>query len=414
MSSDLHEMLCRYAEVIVKIGLNLQPGQQLLIEGAPLVAAPLVRLVVESAYKAGARYVDVMWSDPQVDLIRYRYAPRDSFHECSKWRFSGALEHAEHGDPRLLISASDSDLFSGQDPELLRVVHETYLENSLAAEDPFMRGAINQALVAAAEPGWAAKVFPDLPAEQREAKLWEAIFASCLVDRPDPIAAWQDYIAVVEARCRYLQDRQYSALRFRGPGTDLTIGLPEGHLWLSCRWMSEAGIPFFAEMPADELFTLPHKDRVEGFVAISQPRSYRGTIIEGARLEFAQGRVIKATAEKGEAVLRAVIATDSGAAYLGEVSLVPNSTYLAQSGRLFHNILFDENAGSHLALGYAYPHTLAGGAAMSDNEFATAGGNQSKIHIDVVIGCQEMDVDGLMREGVAEPVMRSGEWAFAV
>lgn len=412
MAPDMETMLQRYADVIVKVGLNLQPGQTLMLEGVPVVAAPLVRLVVESAYRAGARFVDVMWSDAQVDLLRFRHAPRNSFGEVATWRYRAALDHAERGDPRLHISAYDPDLLKGQDPELIRVAQEADLEHGRKAVELYYRGTINQTLVPAAEPGWAAKVFPDVAPEERMARLWEAIFASCLVDQPDPVAAWQEYIALIEGRCRYLRDRRYAALHFRGPGTDLTIGLPEGQVWLSCRWVSESGVPFFAEMPGDELFTLPHKDRVEGYVTIAQPRNYRGTLIEGARLEFARGRVVKATAKEGEAILRSVIAMDEGASHLGEIALVASSTYIARSGRLFHSILFDENAGSHIALGYAYRPTLEGGLTMTDAEFAAAGGTISKNHIDVVIGSPQVDVDGLSRTGAAEPVMRSGEWAF--
>lgn len=414
MASDLPEMLRRYAQVIVKVGANVQPGQRLFIEGAPLATAPLVRLIAETAYEAGARYVDVTWRDDELDLIRYRCAPRDSFSEYPKWRYDAALKQVEQGDARVSIWAQDPDLLSREDPELVRAVHETSLEAGRRVRDMFLHNAVNSVLVAAAEADWATKVFPGVPPEQREAALWQAIFASCLVDRPDPITAWQEHIAAVEARCRHLQDRKYSALHFTGPGTDLTIGLPEAHLWLSCRWTSEARIPFICQMPADELFTLPHKGRIEGVVTSSKPRAYRGAIIDGARLEFSQGRVAKATADTGEKLLQQAVATDGGSASLGEVALAPSSTYLAQSGLLFYNILFDENAGSHIALGAAYPFSLAGGATMSDDEFAANGGNKSKLHLDFVIGSEKVDVDGLLRDGGTEPVMRRGEWAFAI
>jgi aminopeptidase len=230
----------------------------------------------------------------------------------------------------------------------------------------------------------------------------------------DPIAAWEDHINQLVARSDYLNHKQYVALKLTAPGTDLTVSLPAGHAWQSGRTTSETGIAFTANIPTEEVFTLPHKDRTEGVVSATMPLSYGGSLMEGFSLTFAEGRVVNVTAAKGEAHLRKLIETDEGAGRLGEVALVPHSSPISQSGLLFYNTLFDENAASHIALGRAGKYNIAGGEEMSEEAFGAAGGNHSLIHVDFMIGSGEMDVDGVTDDGTAEPVMRSGEWAFAL
>jgi aminopeptidase len=278
----------------------------------------------------------------------------------------------------------------------------------------FGRNASNWLVIAAAVPAWAAKVFPDVAAEAQEARLWDAIFKACRLDQVDPVAAWQEHIRHLLARSQYLTQKQYAALRFTAPGTDLTLGLPRGHVWKAGRSTSQGSIPFTANLPTEEVFTLPHKDRAEGVVTASMPFSYGGTLIENMSLTFQAGRVVRAAADKGEAAVRSLLATDEGAGRLGEVALVPHGSPIAQSGVLFYNTLLDENAATHLALGRAYSFTLQGGEAMTDDEFAAAGANLSLTHVDFMIGSAGMDVDGLAGDGAAEPVMRGGEWAFEV
>jgi aminopeptidase len=254
-------------------------------------------------------------------------------------------------------------------------------------------------------------MFPDLAPEQQVSRLWDAISRLCRLDRSDPIAAWQAHVEALAARSDYLNRKHYDALKYIGPGTDLTIGLPAGHLWVSGRTVSQSGIAFTANLPTEEVFSIPHKDRVDGVVRSSKPLSYGSTLIEDFSMRFAEGRIVSIEAKRGEAVLRQLIETDAGARRLGEIALVPHSSPISQSGLLFYNTLFDENAASHVALGSAYKFTLSGGDQMNDEDFERAGGNRSIVHVDFMIGSGDLDVDGVLQNGTTEPVMRGGEWA---
>jgi len=275
------------------------------------------------------------------------------------------------------------------------------------------RNRTNWGVVAAAAGAWAARVYPHLPPDGQMTALWGAIERLCRLDRPDPIAAWETHLAALAARTDALNAKQYTALRYSGPGTALTIGLPAGHVWVGGRSASASGIRFAPNLPTEEVFTMPHKDRVDGTVRSTKPLSYGGTLIEGFSVTFAEGRVVQVAAEKGEDVLRSLVAMDPGAARLGELALVPHNSPVAQTGVLFYNTLFDENAASHVALGAAYKFTLRGGELLSDEEFERAGGNRSATHVDFMIGSPELDVDGVLADGSAEPVMRSGDWVGA-
>jgi aminopeptidase len=252
----------------------------------------------------------------------------------------------------------------------------------------------------------------NLPHDAQQARLWDAIFATCRLDQPDPVAAWEAHIKNLVARCGYLNRKQYAALKLTAPGTDLTIGLPKGHLWQGGHVTSEIGIGFTPNLPTEEIFTLPHRERTEGVVHSSKPLNYSGTMIENFSLTFANGRVVKVAAEKGETLLRKLIETDDGAGRLGEIALVPYSSPVSRSGLLFYNTLFDENAASHIAVGRGYKFSLQGGEKMSNEEFAMGGGNNSLVHEDLMIGSDKMDVDGITAIGAREPLMRSGEWVF--
>jgi aminopeptidase len=413
MTLSFEQKLANYADLAVKVGLNIQPGQHLIIR-APIESAPLARLIVASAYKSGARLVDVMWDDDAVTLARFQHAPRDSFKEFPTWRTEALRQHAQNGDAILSIYAADPDLLKDQDPELIAIAQKTALEHATPFRDYVMRDAINWSIVAYPIPAWAAKIYPDLPPAGQVADLWEAIFAVCRLDQADPVSAWQGHIKGLVARSDYLNHKAYAALKLTSPGTDLTVGLPPGHIWKSAQSTSAAGITFTPNMPTEEVFTLPHKDQTEGMVTASRPLSYGGNLIENFSLTFEHGRVVKVTAARGEVLLRSLIDTDEGAARLGEIALVPDSSPISQSGLLFYNTLFDENAASHIALGRAYKFTLEGGKAMSDEEFAAGGGNTSLTHVDFMIGSAQMNVDGIKENGSTEPVMRNGEWAFEV
>jgi aminopeptidase len=420
MSADLEDRLHLYGELAVKVGLNLRAGQRLLVigpiasGGASLEAAPLVRHIVASAYRAGAAFVEVLWGDEALQLLRFRHAPRDSFGEFSAWLPRALFEHAEAGHAILSVYANDPDQLKDEPPELVGAVQQAVARSVRPFRELISRNQTNWTVVAAAGEGWAARVFPQLPREQQVPRLWDAIGRLCRLDRPDPIAAWELHLQSLARRRDFLNGKRYSALKYAGSGTDLTIRLPAGHLWVSGRSESRAGIIFAPNVPTEEVFTMPRADGVDGTVSSSKPLSYGGTVIERFSLRFVEGRAVEVTAERGEAVLRQLVANDPGAARLGELALVPHSSPVSQSGLLFYNTLFDENAASHVALGSAYKFTMTGGESMDDETFERAGGNRSAVHVDFMIGSDALDVDGVLPSGVSEPLMRRGEWADEV
>jgi aminopeptidase len=411
------EMLQKYAEAIVKVGLNVRAGQRLIVNlaatrGVPHQFAPLVREVAKAAYAVGARYVDVIWGDEEMLRLRAQYAPRDSFDEYSTWQVDAVMRMIDNGDALLSISGANPDLLSGLDPEVIGMMQKTHLNQFSRVSEKVSTNAINWCVVAAAGEDWAKKVFPELSTEKATEKLWEEIFQTTRIDQPDPITAWQDHIVKLRKRAKYMQAKQYTALHYSAPGTNFTLGLPSGHLWDGAQSMAQNGVAFTANMPTEEVFTLPDRNRADGVVASTFPLSYAGTLIEDFQLTFEHGRVVKVSAKKGEAALQKLVDTDEGSHRLGEVALVPASSPIAQRGHLFYNTLFDENASCHIAIGRAYRFTLTGGEELTDEEFISAGGNVSLNHVDFMIGSPKMDINGIKQDGTHEPVMRQGEWAF--
>ena len=407
-----------YAELAVKVALNVQPGQRVMIigplanGGASLEAAPLARQIAAAAYRAGSPLVETLYGDEAQQALRFANAPRDSFSNFSAWLPKALAEHVEGGHAVLSISANDPDLLQGQPSELVSAMLQTTGRDMRPFRELISRNDTNWAIVAAASTAWACKMFPGLTPGDATAKLWEAIARMCRLDSPDPVGAWETHLATLNARSEYLTRKGYSELKYTGPGTNLLLGLPEGHIWVSGRSTSRRGVPFTANLPTEEVFTIAHKGRVDGVVRASKPLSYGSTLIEGFTLTFEQGRVVRMTADRNPDTLQRLLDTDDGAARLGEVALVPHSSPISQSGLLFYNTLFDENAASHVALGNAYKFTLRGGNEMTDADFERAGGNRSVVHVDFMIGSGQLDVDGVLKDGTAEPLMRSGEWVL--
>ena len=413
------ELLQKYAEAIVKVGLNLRAGQRLIInnatsQGITPAARELVHAVTKAAYAAGARYVQPIWGDEEMLRIRLQHAPADSFDEYPKFHVNAVLDIIKNGDALLSIYANDPDVYQGIDPERVAALQKTQLENNQEIGANISRNAINWCVVASASPAWAKKIFPDLTPEDAEDKLWRAIFETTRATQPDPVAAWQEHIQNLRKRGNYLQAQKYSALHYKGPGTDLTLGLPRGHKWISAQSMAENGVIFTANMPTEEVFTLPDRQRADGTVAATFPLSYGGSLIEDFSVTFKNGRIVKVHAKKNEALLQKLVDTDEGSTRLGEVALVPASSPISKRGHLFYNTLFDENASCHIAIGRAYRFTLIGGEELTDEEFTSAGGNLSLNHVDFMIGSPQIDIDGIKEDGTREPVMRSGEWAIDV
>jgi aminopeptidase len=407
-----HSSLEKYADVVVKVGLNLRDDQRLSVR-ANIDCAPFIRKVTESAYKAGARYVDVLWTDEQINRIRLLHADPETLTHLPKWILTRFEEYYKNGEAELAILSFDPDLYNGIDPERVATTRKTLLQE---VNQPLRKyeNLTNWCVVATSTPAWARKVFPDLPEEQAVDKLWEAIFKVCRIDVPDPVGAWEQHIQKLVLYKDYLTAKQYIALRYRAPGTDLTLGLPEKQVWAGAQESFKNGITCTVNIPTEEVFTTPHRDKADGVVTVSRPLNHLGTLIEDFTIRFENGRAVNFSAETGEDDLRRLLETDENAGHLGEAALVPNSSPISQSGILFYNTLFDENAASHIALGSAYRTTIKGGEDMTDEEFAASGGNKSLIHVDFMIGSGEMDIDGICADGSPEPVMRAGEWAFDI
>jgi len=408
-SPEFKRKLDRLAEIAVHAGLGLAPGQELLVT-ATVEAIPLARLIAEHAYKAGASLVTTLLSDEQAALIRFRHGSDASFDTAPAWLYEGMAQAYRSGAARLAIAGNDPSLLSAETPEHVSRVNRATSKAYRPALELIVRHDINWTIVANATPAWAAAVFPDLPQDDALRRLWDAIFAASRADQADPLAAWKAHHANLQARAKRMNDKRYAALHFRGPGTDLRVGLADDHLWLGGGTTAGNGRYCIPNIPTEEIFTTPHKDHVEGRVTSTKPLSHQGTLIEGISVRFEGGKVVEAHAASGEQVLQKMIETDEGARRLGEVALVPHSSPIASSGLLFLNTLFDENAACHIALGQAYSTCLKDGDRLTPEQLAAKGANTSLIHVDWMIGSNRIDVDGVAASGALEPVMRAGEW----
>ena len=400
----------RLAEVAVKVGLGLQKGQELVMT-APLDAVPLARAITEQAYRAGAALVTTFYTDELASLLRFTHAPDAAFDRAPAWLYEGMATAFRSGAARLAIAGDDPSLLAGQDPDKVARANRARSKAYMPALELIAGFATNWTIVSASTPAWARAVFPGEPDEVAVPKLWDAIFAASRIDREDPVEAWKRHNAELRARTEYLNARNYRALHFRGPGTDLEVGLADDHEWHGGATTAGNGIVCNANIPTEEVFTTPHKLRVSGTVTSTKPLSYQGTVIEEIRVRFEEGRIVDAASRTGQEVLGKVLDTDEGARRLGEVALVPDSSPISQSGLLFYSTLFDENAASHIALGQAYSKCIRGGLSMSEDALVERGCNRSLIHIDWMIGSADIDVDGITPDGATEPVMRRGEWA---
>ncbi len=403
-------ILDSYAQLIVRSGVNVAPGQELVMT-APVDAIPLVRLITEHAYKAGASLVTTLYGDDTATLARFKHAPDESFDKATGWLFDGMANAFKAGSARLAIIGEDPSLLAGQNTDKVARANRARSRAYRPALELITSHAINWCVAAAATPAWACSVFPDKEPDAALDALWRAIFTCSRADAADPVAAWVEHSRYLRQRTDFLNARRYAALRYRGPGTDLTIGLVDGHMWKGGASVAKNGVTANANIPTEEVFTMPHKDRVEGTVTATKPLSHQGTFIEGIKVRFEKGRIVEAHADKGADVFSKMISTDEGAARLGEVALVPHSSPIARSGIVFNNTLFDENAASHIAVGQSYSDTMANGGNLGKDALVQAGANQSLIHVDWMIGSGRLDIDGVRSDGTAEPLMRQGEWA---
>ncbi|HEX4039675.1 MAG TPA: aminopeptidase [Acidobacteriaceae bacterium] len=409
-TTDFEQKLDRLAQVAIRSGLGLAGGQELVMT-ASTDALPLARKITEHAYRAGASLVTVLFTDEESSLLRYRYGQDASFDKASSWLYDGMAAAYKSGAARLAITGGNPSLLSKEDPEHVSRANRAMSKAYRPALELITRHDINWTIVSAATPAWAAAVFPALPADEALAKLWDAIFAASRADLADPVAAWKKHDDKLHTWAERMNAKRFATLHFKGPGTDLKVGLADDHLWLGGGTRAGNGNYCIPNMPTEEVFTTPHKDRVDGTVTSTKPLSHQGTLIEGIRVRFEGGKIVEAHAAKGEQVLQRMIETDEGARRLGEVSLVPASSPIAASGLLFLNTLFDENAACHIALGQAYSSCVKDGDKLTPEELKAKGANDSLIHVDWMIGSNKIDVDGIAAGGGAEAVMRAGEWA---
>jgi len=406
---SFEQKLDQLARVAIEVGLGLKQGQELVMT-ASLDAVPLARRITEQAYRAGASLVTTLYSDDEAALMRFRHAPDEAFDRAAAWLYDGMGAAFKSGAARLAITGWNPLLLSNEDPGKVSRANQAVSKAYRPALELITRHEINWTIVASATPSWATAMFPDDSPETALAKLWDAIFATSRVNNDDPVSNWKAHDAQLHKRAAYMNEKRYSALQYRGPGTDFRLGLADDHLWLGGGTTAGNGLYCIPNMPTEEIFTTPHRGRAEGTVTATKPLSYQGTMIEGIHVRFEGGRIVEAHATRGEEVLRQLIATDDGAGRLGEVALVPHSSPIASSGLIFFNTLFDENAASHIALGQAYTSCLRDGETLSKEELAAKGANDSLIHVDWMIGSGELDIDGITASGVAEPVIRRGEW----
>ena len=398
------------AEVAVRVGLGLKEGQELVMT-ASLDAVGLARRITEQAYRAGASLVTTLYSDDEATLMRYHYAPEAAFDKAAAWLYDGMGAAFRSGAARLAITGGNPALLSNEDPDKVARANRSVSQAYRPALELITRHEINWTIVASATPAWAAQMFPNDAPDAAMEKLWKAIFQTTRINFDDPVSEWKRHDAKLQERTKFLNEKRYAALKYRAPGTDFTLGLADDHVWMGGGTTAGNGLYCVANMPTEEVFSMPHKDRADGTVTATKPLSHQGTMIEGIHVRFEKGRIVEAHASRGEEVLRKLIETDDGARRLGEVALVPHSSPIASSGMLFLNTLFDENAASHIALGQAYSSCMRDGDKLSKEELAAKGANDSLIHVDWMIGSDKMDIDGVTATGKQEPLMRGGEWA---
>lgn len=404
--------LVMYADLIIQAGINLQEAQTVVIS-SPIETAEFARMLSEAAYEKGAREVVIDWNDELSKKIKYMKAPSEVFDEYPEWKKQFYQFYSEGGAAYISIAAEDPELMKEVDPDRIMRAQKVANKANKNFRDRLMSNKNTWNVVSVPTLSWAKKVFPDLAPAQAVESLWEAILTSVRVDTPDPVKAWQTHKEDLENAIDWLNREQFHQLHFKNSlGTDLLITLPEGHIWTGGAEVSQQGVDFIANMPTEEVFTLPHKRGVEGKVVSSMPLQYNGNLIENFSMTFKKGKIVEFAAEKGYESLKGLIESDDGSAYLGEVALVPYDSPISNTGILFYNTLFDENASCHLALGKAYPVCIENGTSLGEKELEEAGVNDSLIHEDFMVGTSDLTITGIKKNGDQVPVFSQGNYAI--
>ena len=408
------ELLNKYAAFTVQVGVNVQKGQTLIIR-CPVEGAYFGRACMEAAYKAGARDVVIRWEDEKAARIRMELGEEEALSETKPYELRSYLDYAESegGCCLLAIHASDPEIFEGLDTAKINRVSLAKQEAMKSWREYTMKDRVQWCVVAIPTPAWASSVFPGLDEDEAQEKLWSAIFDVCRVTGGDPVSAWKEHVAKTSACRDKLNELQLESIHMTSAnGTDLTVGLAEGHTWEGACSKAENGAVFIANVPTEEVFTAPHRERVNGVVKGTKPYVYNGQLIEGFSVAFKDGVVVDYSAEKNAELLGQLLDSDEGARRIGEIALVPASSPINRSGLLFYNTLFDENAACHIAFGAGYPTTVKGGAAMTTEELLACGVNDSAIHEDVMVGAEDMTITGLTKSGETVTIFENGEWAI--
>ncbi|MBF7025691.1 aminopeptidase [Staphylococcus kloosii] len=410
--SDLQNKLQQYARLLVEVGMNVQEGQPVYIRSS-VDAVELTRYIVEAAYQRGASDVKVNYSDEKLTRLKFEYEPVEHFenNEVKSYEVEARKDYVNRNAANLALITQDPELLNGIDENKISTFQ---LKNSQALKGVMEATQKNEyPWVVAAYPSrtWAQKVYPDLSEDEAYEKLIEEVLNIVRVDGNDPVENWKQHVAELSKHAERLQEKEYSALRYESEGTDLTIGLPKGHLWVDATSYTSKGQAFVANIPTEEVFTAPDRNRVNGYVTNKLPLSHNGNIIDGFTLTFKDGAVVDYKAEKGEDVLRNLLETDEGAKRLGEVALVPDDSPISNRNTIFYNTLFDENASCHIALGSAYGFNIENGTEMSTEEKIASGLNDSLVHVDFMIGSNDLTIYGVKENGEEELVFEHGNWA---
>lgn len=406
---SFNENLNKYAELIIKVGSNVLEGDLVTIN-CPVERADFARLLTKNAYEAGAAEVVVNWNDGEINKMNLVNAPIEVLEDIPQYAYDRAEYYALRGQKIIGISASDPELLKDVDPVKLQRSSKAMAEKFQPLRKYTMNDINSWTVVSVPTLKWAQKVFPD--SETPEEDLWDAIFKTTRVFEENPVESWNKHLSVLLEKADWLNSLELETLKYTASnGTDLEIGLPEGHIWTAASSTNSKGELFVPNMPTEEVFTLPHKDKVNGIVYSSKPLVYSGNIIDEFWLKFENGAVVDFDAKVGKETLEQLFEKDERARKLGEVALVPFNSPISNSNILFFNTLFDENASCHLALGKAYPTTIKGGADMTDEELEAHGVNDSLAHEDFMVGTHDLDILGITKDGREIQIFKNGNWA---
>lgn len=405
-------MLRKYARLLVEMGINIKKDQ-ILVVNSPIECADFTRMISEIAYEVGAREVVIRWGDELSTKIKYTMGPDEIFDEYPEWLKEFSISYARKGAAFLSIAASDPELMKDVDPS--RFARSRKVAGKALAEyrERMMSNKNVWCVASIPTKAWAKKVFPDVSEAEAVEKLWDAIFKTVRADREDPVAAWEEHKANLDKSLKFLQDENFQKVKFTNSlGTDLEIELPKGHIWVGGSDLTPDGHEFVANIPTEEVFTLPKKTGINGIVYSSKPLNHNGNLIDNFSITFKEGKIVNFKAEKGYETLKSIIDTDEGSKYIGEVALVPYDSPISKLNILFYNTLFDENASCHLAIGQAYPVCIENGENMSKEELEKHGVNDSITHVDFMFGTKDLKITGVNKDNKEVTIFENGNFAY--